>query len=80
LLFIPEAFDEKFKEFEWEVIAVGGPSPAHEIMYGKDAVPPVGSIILGRKNCGIPLEAGLNKKLKEEYHLIRHNEILAYEV
>lgn len=80
LLIVPDAFDEKFKELEWEVIAVGGPSPEHEIMYGKDAVPTVGSVILGKKNCGIPLEAGLNKKLKEEYHLIRHNEILAYEV
>lgn len=80
LLIIPDMYEEKYKENEWEIVAVGGPSPESERVYGKDALPPVGKIILGKDSCGIPLEAGLNKKLKEEYHLIRHNEILAYEV
>jgi co-chaperonin GroES (HSP10) len=80
LIHIPTAFEQKYKEAHWKVIAVGDPSPKEELRYGTDAIPQVGDVILSKTWAGIPLEAHLNKKLNDEYHLVRHNEILAYEV
>lgn len=80
LILVPEFLKEKNKVGVWDVVAVGDKSPADELRYGTDAIPYVGQRILSKDWAGIPLEASLNKKLNDEYYLVRHNEVLAYEV
>lgn len=72
--------EDKYEEDVWKVEHVGGPSPESELAYGTDATPPLGSYVKVKKGAGIPLEASLNKRLTERYYLIRHNEVMGYEV
>lgn len=69
--YVPDVFD---------VVAVGDKSPREELTFGTDAIPEVGKRIRVKKNFGIPLEASLNRKLDKEFFLVRHNEVIGYEV
>jgi hypothetical protein len=70
----------KYKPDVWKVVSVGGPSPDSEKAFGTDAIPKVNDIIRVRKDRGVPLEASLNKKLEKNYYVVRHNEIMGYEI
>jgi len=72
--------EDTYEKDVWRVVKVGGPSPLKELTFGTDAINKEGWYIKGKKGRGVPLEAHLNKKLKERYYLVRHNEVMAYEV
>ena len=72
--------EDKYEEDVWKVIAVGDKSPDSELMYGTDAIPKEGWYIKCKTGSGIPLEASLNKKLESRFFMVRHNEVMAYEV
>ena len=72
--------EDTYEKDVWRVVKVGGPSPLKELTFGTDAIPQEGWYIKVKKGRGVPLEAHLNKKLKERYYLVRHNEVMAYEV
>jgi hypothetical protein len=70
----------KFKKDFFDVVAVGDKSPIQELTFGTDAIPEVGMRVFVKKNFGIPLEAALNRQLDKNYFLVRHNEVMGYEV
>jgi hypothetical protein len=72
--------EDTFEKDVWRIIKVGGPSPEKELAFGTDAIPQEGWYVKVRKDRGVPLEAHLNKKLNERYFLIRHNEVMGYEI
>jgi hypothetical protein len=72
--------EDSFEKDVWKIIKVGGPSPLKELTFGTDAIPQEGWYVKVKKDRGVPLEAHLNKKLNERYFLIRHNEVMAYEI
>jgi uncharacterized protein YuzE len=72
--------EDKYEEDIWKVIAVGGKSPDSESIYGTDAIPQEGWYIKSKTGAGMPLEASLNKRLSERFFMVRHNEVMAYEV
>jgi hypothetical protein len=72
--------EDTYEKDVWQVIKVGGPSPLKELTFGTDAIPKEGWYVKVKKGRGVPLEAHLNKKLNDRYFLIRHNEVMAYEI
>jgi hypothetical protein len=72
--------EDTFEKDVWRVVKVGGPSPLKELTFGTDAIPKEGWYIKVKKNRGVPLEASLNKRLEERYYLVRHNEVMGYEI
>lgn len=80
IITIDKGEEDTYEKDVWRVVKVGGPSPLKELTFGTDAIPQEGWYIKVKKGRGVPLEAHLNKKLKERYYLVRHNEVMAYEV
>lgn len=75
-----EGEEDKYRYDTWKVVAVGGPSHESEKAFGTDAIPNVGDVVYSKLKRGVPLEAGLNRKLDKEYYTLRHNEVLGYEI
>lgn len=72
--------EDKYEEDVWKVIAVGKESPKSELVFGTDAIPQEGWYIRSKPGSGMPLEASLNKRLDGRFFMVRHNEVMGYEV
>lgn len=72
--------EDKYEQDVWKVVAVGGKSPKSELAFGTDAIPQEGWCIKCKPGSGMPLEASLNKRLDGRFFMIRHNEVMGYEI